>query len=484
MLGVRRVAQQGAAYYLSDLARELPVAEPGRWVGSAGAALGLEGAVDPAGLHRLLSGRHPVSGHAMPAAGGRTSVAAYDLTFSAPKSVSVTFGLGGREVAALVEAAHLDAVEGAMRYLEQHAVTAVRRSGPARVVVPTTGMVAARFTHGLSRNGDPHLHSHVVMANLVHGEDGRWSACDRRGLDAHRRAAGAVYEAGLRDGLTRALGVQWTRPLGRSAEVAGVSEALLGEFSSRGADIRLRVHETGGRSHRGRFVAWASTRGDKDLSVLGYDEVARDWGRRADALGSGGLPPFRTTDRADRVDRADRARRAQPPEPRVLDEHAFAAAVSLTPHGGVHRRDVVAAFAGAARDGMAAGAVEHLTERWAPATDAPPGVAEPLRPRSSVVPGNHLVRALGPRPLDPAEHDVWVGAARALDEYRARWGLERSSDPLGLDESAGGRHGAVAVLPAARLAEHVRASRRLDEARARLGHRRPAEIELGLGLGR
>ena len=124
-------------------------------------------------------------------------------------------------------------------------------------MIPTSGMVAGQFTHAVSRNGDPHLHSHVVMANLVHGVDGRWTACDRRGLDAHRQAACSVYEAHLRAGL----GVRWTAPPpGRSAEIAGIPPEVLGELSSRGADIRRRMHETGTRSARGRRVAWAATR--------------------------------------------------------------------------------------------------------------------------------------------------------------------------------------------------------------------------------
>ena len=75
--------------------------------------------------------------------------------------------------------------------------------------MPTTGLVAASFTHGVNRNLDPHLHTHVVMANMVHGHDGRWSACDHRGLSAHRGATSAIYEAHLRAALTTRLGVQW-----------------------------------------------------------------------------------------------------------------------------------------------------------------------------------------------------------------------------------------------------------------------------------
>ena len=94
---------------------------------------------------------------------GRVSVPAFDLTFSAPKSASVLFALAGADAARMVVAAHNEAVAGSLSYLEQHAITATRRSGPARVVLPTSGAVAAVFTHGVSRNGDPHVHSHVVL---------------------------------------------------------------------------------------------------------------------------------------------------------------------------------------------------------------------------------------------------------------------------------------------------------------------------------
>ena len=103
-------------------------------------------------------------------------------------------------------------MHGALRYLEQHGVTATRRSRLESAVVPTTGVIAGQFTHAVSRNGDPHLHTHVVMANLVHGVDGRWGACDGRGIAAHRAAASEVYGAHLRAGLTAALGVRWAGP--------------------------------------------------------------------------------------------------------------------------------------------------------------------------------------------------------------------------------------------------------------------------------
>ncbi len=456
MLGIHPIRPDGAGYYLSDLGRELPLDGSGRWTGKAAAGLGLEGRVQEDEFRRLLQGRQPLSGALL--GSGRTAVAALDLTFSAPKSVSVVFALSDADAARAVVAAHQSAVHGALGYLEQHGLSAARRTGPTRVVVPTSGAVAGLFTHGASRNGDPHLHSHVVLANLVHGIDGRWGACDRRGIDAHRLAASAVYEAQLRDGLTAVLGVGWHGRPGRSAEVAGVGPELRAEFSSRGADIRRHLYERGGRSGRGRHVAWAATRPAKSAGAS-FDELSSQWRRRARAIGAQleWEPGHRNRQRE------------------RLDEHRFAGVISLPAHGGAHRRDVVRAFATAAQAGASAATLERLVVQWVPS--GPPGVAEPLQQRRAVVPANHHLRALGPRPVDPDDHAVWLGAARTLDAYRQRWGLAKAPEPLGVVPASQ----SLATLPADRLADHLRTDRALAAARARLGWREPMTVERGRG---
>ncbi len=461
MLGIHGVGRDGADYYLSDPALELPVPVAPTWVGGAAAGLGLEGVLQPADFERLLRGDLRPGADGRGARGERgAGVAAYDLTFSAPKSASVLFALGGRDVANGVVAAHLDGVAGALVYLEGHGLAARRRSGSESTVIPTSGMVAASFTHAVNRNGDPHLHSHVVMANLVHGSDGRWSACDRRGIDAHRHAAAAVYEAHLRAGLTHALGMAWSPPTrpGRAAEIAGIPASVLGEFSSRGADIRRRLYEVGAHSSAAGRIAWAGTRPDKG-PARSYVDLAGEWSRRAAAAGPGLELDGR-------------------PGRRLVDEHAFAAVISLTPHGGAHRRDVVRAFGAGAPDGIEAGALERLVTRSVPAPPVPArGVAEPLMARRAVVPTNHALRALGPRPLDSDRHTVWADAATVIDGYRERWGVGQAPEPLGVDDTLS----SLAALPVDRLADHIQTARHLEEARTRLGLRPPVTVELGLG---
>ncbi len=461
MLGMHRLTTQGAEYYLSDLAQELPLPQRGgdggraAWSGRAAEGLGLRGAIDPGHLRVVLDGRHPTSGHRLRSE--RATVLGFDLTFSAPKSVSVVFALGGEEAARHVVAAHREGVQGALRYVESHALSAPRGSGEQREIVPTTGLVAASFTHGVNRNLDPHLHTHVVMANMVHGYDGRWSACDHRGLSAHRAAASAVYESHLRAQLSIRLGLRFVEAPGLRAEVGGVSPFLLGEFSSRAADIRRHMAEQGAHSARGARVAWAATRPDKRAG-LDFGELSSQWERRARSFGN---------PRAEMA--AVLAPRPVRAPAQTVHEHRFGAMLSLAPDGAARRRDVVAAFATAAVDGAEEHGLEQLAQLWTPTLSerAQVGVAEDRRTLRSVIPGGHLLVTLGPRPLNPVEHEVWREAARAIDDYRGRWGVADGADALGGDALPSG----ISSLPSDRLIDHLQTARHIEVACQRLGWR-------------
>jgi hypothetical protein len=369
-------------------------------------------------------------------------------------------------VARHVVAAHREGVSGALGYIEAHALSAQRGSGEQREVIATTGLVAASFTHGVNRNLDPHLHSHVVMSNLVHGSDSRWSACDHRGLSAHRAAASAVYEAQLRATLSARLGVRWAEVTGLRAEIEGVSPYLLGEFSSRSADIARYMAERGSHSVRGAQVAWAATRPTK-CPALDFGELSSQWERRARTFGQ---PRAEMAAVLGRHTRADR---------QTLNEHRFGASLSLAPDGAARRRDIVTAFATAAVDGAQAPCVERLTELWTPVVSdrVQVGVIEDVRPLRSVVPGGHLRGALGPRPVDPVEHEVWRDAAHAIDAYRRQWGVKDATDALGVNTMASG----VASLSTERLVAHLRTTRQIEVARQRLGWRVARERDMDRG---
>ena len=172
----------------------------------------------------------------------RDAVHGYDLTFCAPKSVSLLRGLGDDVTAKAVAEAHAYAVAEAMEYLAEHA-------GYTRVHNPLTGekdlvrlpgIVAATFQHETSRAGDPHLHTHAVVPNRQARADGTLVSLDGTSLYHEARAAGIVYQATLRRELTRMIGIEWGEvdPRTGMADIAGANRGDLTSWSQRATQLR------------------------------------------------------------------------------------------------------------------------------------------------------------------------------------------------------------------------------------------------------
>jgi conjugative relaxase-like TrwC/TraI family protein len=232
-----------------------PVSE---WVGGARVALGCEGPVGPGELTRVLLGSHPMSGRVLRrTAPGRTvvrvhrdprtgqtatrqdavrPVAGFDLVFSAPKSISLMLAIAVEEARGIA-AAHRTAWRDALAFLESHACV-VRRAGMS---VTAAGYIGAAYAHYTNRDGDPHLHTHVVVANqtLALDDPTRWRALDGIPiLVGWRRAARAIYEARLRHELTTRFGVAWHRLPGGGIELAAIGRDACVAASRRSAAVR------------------------------------------------------------------------------------------------------------------------------------------------------------------------------------------------------------------------------------------------------
>ncbi len=453
MLRVSTLSGGRAGYYLADRGDEVEsLLGPDhgarqRWWGRGATDLGLAGTVRADPLQAVLEARHPVTGRRLRRRDG--SVGGYDLTFAAPKSVSVLGAIGGPGRAAAVVGAHDAAVGAALGYLEDHAVAVRRRQGAERVPLAVDGLTAAAFPHGSSRTADPHLHTHVVVANVAHGADGRWSSLDSRGLFAHAAAGGALYRAHLRHELATRLGVDWRRAAG-GWEVDGLDPVVLGEFSGRRADIRRHTAERSVRSARGRRVAATATRRGK-VPAASRALLPERWAARAADLGLDGDSLATVTGR--------------PRQPATgLDEHRFVAVLRGDGESVITRRRVLEAWSESLRNGAPGAEVEGSVDHWVRGASAV-GVGEPpLRPSEVEVPA-HLVRALGPRPATADGQPVWRQAAGAIEEYRRRWSVVDRVEPLGVTDAAA----PLAALPVRRLADHLSARRQIAEARRRLG---------------
>jgi hypothetical protein len=176
----------------------------------------------------------------------------------------------------MFEGRHPDTGELLGRPHGRHAVPAfddghlgARRGHGGVQHVSGQGLLAVGFDHRTSREGDPLLHTHLVVANRVQGPDGRWTALDGRTLYRHRRAADAIYRAAYQHELVRTLGVEWTAADAHgNRELQGLPEELLRAFSKRIGQIDLEVErlEASGRERTPRLVKWVvhATRKPKD----------------------------------------------------------------------------------------------------------------------------------------------------------------------------------------------------------------------------
>jgi conjugative relaxase-like TrwC/TraI family protein len=235
----------------------LPIGEAaGEWWGAGTDALGLSGAGTRGQMAALLDGRDPQTGEPLGQRPRPDGVRAFDLTFSAPKTVSVLLGLLGGQAERAGLAAHDAAVRAALGVLEERATTRAGKNGVERL--DTAGLTVLLVRHRTSRALDPQLHTHALVFAKVQGPDGRWRALDARIVFRAQRTFGAVYQSALRSELTRALGVQWGEVSKGQAEIKDLAE-LVDVFSTRREQIDVRFAE--------KLADWRAAHPDREPSA-------------------------------------------------------------------------------------------------------------------------------------------------------------------------------------------------------------------------
>ncbi|MEO1092269.1 MAG: MobF family relaxase [Pseudomonadota bacterium] len=215
---------------------------PSVWHGKGADALGLVGAVDRKDFQRVLEGRL-VDGVELGRIrdGEREHRAGWDVTFSAPKSVSLMAEVAGDD--RLVRA-HDEAVRATLAKLERELIlTRVKAHGTTSLEA-TGNMVAALFRHDMSREKDPQLHTHAVIANATRRADGRWQSLETKPLFRHAKELGQTYQAELAVRV-RELGYAIEPGKHGTFEIRGVPEALKDTLSTRGRQIEERLAEQG-----------------------------------------------------------------------------------------------------------------------------------------------------------------------------------------------------------------------------------------------
>ena len=277
---------------------------PGQWQGKGAEALGLSGAVSREDFAAALRGYKPGAEGTTPEAlvqnAGDKHMAGWDLTFSAPKSVSVLWALAPEDVQARLATAHDEAVTEALKFVEDHASFTRRGKGGA-IQEKVNGLLVSTFQHGTSREQDPQLHTHSFVHNVAERQDGTWGSIDSRHFYRWKMASGAYYRAALAEKMQE-LGFEVRRD-GKSFAVAGVSDAVEKHFSKRRAQIEDVLERMGATGAKASATVALKTR--KAKTAQDREALNQQWQQEAAELGFA----WQDKDRSKPVERLQMAER-------------------------------------------------------------------------------------------------------------------------------------------------------------------------------
>ena len=272
----------------------------GEWQGRLAGPFGLAGAVSAEDFSKLSQGQHPQTGEQLVRqrasyeyqdADGKTIKtmehrAAWDATFSAPKSVSLTALVGGDQ---RVREAHRESVRVALDQLEHYTQARIGGNHPPE----TTGkFIAAKFEHDTARPVDgyvaPQLHTHAVVFNITERDNGQPRAIQSQSLFASQQFATAIYQSELTYRL-RQLGYEITTGKSGAPEIKGYTQEYLDASSPRSQQIREYLERTGHSGKEAAEIAAHSTRDRKEIHSPGevmaaHCKLAADFGHQAEAV--------------------------------------------------------------------------------------------------------------------------------------------------------------------------------------------------------
>lgn len=278
MLSIRPISAQSLGYY--DLENSLEANQEvgyyeaeakgrGRWFGKGCHALGLSGEVDSKQYRNVFQGFSPTRMVALVQNAGRTEGErarrpGFDFTFSAPKEFSLLYAATTSESERdqLLEC-HDDAVVFVLDMIED-SLAKCRMGKAGKQLVDAEGLVVARFPHFSSRENDPQVHTHALVANLAQGPDGRWRALAstlafKKGF---MKRYGTLYREVLASNLERVFNLQVNMAFGY-VRIPGIPAETKAYYSKR----RAQIESVGYRDAREAGQVAIKTRKKKDASI-------------------------------------------------------------------------------------------------------------------------------------------------------------------------------------------------------------------------
>ena len=250
--------------------------EQGRWSGRGAEAFGLSGAVRKEEFQELAFGFDPRTGKALVQHAGDGHRSGWDLTFSAPKSVSLAWALGDDATRSKIAEAHDRAVDAALIYMERHA--SFCRTGHGGKNEMHSDLACAVYRHYTSREQDPQIHSHAFVFNVGVGEDGKTRTLEGSHFFEWKMAGGAAYRVALAKEM-QTLGFTVFRD-GKSFRLKEIDRGLEVLFSTRRNQIEKALMERGSSGSKASEVATLATR--KGKKERDPEELRKEWQNRAE----------------------------------------------------------------------------------------------------------------------------------------------------------------------------------------------------------
>ncbi len=272
--------------------------EQSEWVGRGAEKLGLLGEVNAEKFTDLLEGRLPNGELLGKVVDGKIKHrAGWDLTFSAPKSVSILALIGGDK--RLIEA-HRNAVKIALSHIEKSCSQARVKTQEGIKFQNTGNIVAALYHHDLSRAQDPQMHTHSVVMNMTQRTDGKWRSqasqigrYDGKATSEingfiertrnNKRYFGKLYEAELAFQV-KELGYDIVVNSKTGVfEIVGVSDEVKQFFSKRRNQVEIALQEQGLSSAKAADMATLKTRESK--KSVNRENLTNEWNEQSEILG-------------------------------------------------------------------------------------------------------------------------------------------------------------------------------------------------------
>lgn len=273
-------ASEAAQYYQTgDYYTQGASDEHSQWVGKGALRLSLKGPVQFDVFKSLLEGRLPNGVLMTQVKRGEYHRPGYDLTFSAPKSVSILALVAGNQ--ALLQA-HREAVQESLEKIERKYAGCRNKDKGVVTIERTNNFTIATFEHSDSRAGDPNLHTHAALMNITQRVDGEWRTIFADEIFDDKLLNGMEYRSSLAHKIMR-MGFEIEAGPNGTFEIKGVPGPLMQFFSKRRGQIEHWMAEHGQTGGEAASRANLLTRPPKVLA--NPEERTERWRQETAELG-------------------------------------------------------------------------------------------------------------------------------------------------------------------------------------------------------